>query len=157
MSTFELFKIIQTSSMGRAIGGLDHLFCAAIELAHILGMLLVLSSVILVSLRLLGLGLRNQSLNRLYCATSGFIWTGLGLLVISGLLIFIPAATSYYPNEFFWIKFILLGLALLIHLTIFRNISLADMPNSIVSKLTAVLCLSLWFGVAFAGRFIGFF
>jgi hypothetical protein len=157
MSTLEAFKTIETSGFGRAVGGLDHLFCAAIELAHIVGMILVLSSIVLVSLRLLGVGLRNQSLTRLYRATSSFIWIGLGLLVVSGLLIFIPAATSYYPNDFFWNKFILLGLALLTHLTIYRKISQTETPNAVAAKLTAVLSLTLWFGVAFAGRFIGFF
>lgn len=157
MSTLDVFKALQTSQLGRAIGGLNHLFCAAIELAHIVGMILLLSSVLLVSLRLLGVGLNHQPLIRLYRATTGFIWTGLALLVISGLLIFIPAATSYYPNAFFWNKFVLLGLALLFHLTAYRKILQTPSPNVLAAKATAVLSLSLWFGVAFAGRFIGFF
>lgn len=88
MSTLELFKTLQTSDFGRFVGGLDHLFCATLELAHIVGMILVLSSIALVSLRLLGIGLRKQAPALLARATSRFFWVGLGLLVVSGSLIF---------------------------------------------------------------------
>lgn len=157
MNTQESFKALQSSDFGRYIGSLDHLFCAGLELAHIIGMILLLSSIALISLRLLGVGLRNQTLAQLTQATSRFIWVGLGLLVVSGSLIFIPAATSYYPNDFFWNKLLLLGLALLIHLTLFRKVTRAETPHPLIARLTGVLSLTLWFSVAFAGRFIGFF
>jgi len=157
MSTLELFKTLQTSDFGRFVGGLDHLFCATLELAHIVGMILVLSSIALVSLRLLGVGLRKQAPALLARATSRFFWVGLGLLVVSGSLIFLPAATSYYPNEFFWNKLILLALALTVHITAYRKIAYAEQVNPLAGRVTAVLSLGLWFSVAFAGRFIGFF
>ncbi len=157
MSTLELFKALQTSKFGRFVGGLDHLFCAALELAHISGMILLLSSVLLTSLNLLDVGLSNVPLATLQKSSSRLFWIGLGLLVVSGLLIFIPAATSYYPNDFFWAKFVLLGLALLVYLTLYRKVSASSSPSKWLAKSTGGLVLSLWLGVAFAGRFIGFF
>jgi len=157
MSTLETFKSIQSSDFSRFISGQDHLFGAAVQLVHIVGLILVLSPIVLVSLRLLGIGLRNQSLAQLAQATSWLIWIGLGLLAVSGLLIFIPAATNYAPNTFFWNKFILLGLALLTHVTLYRKVTQSETPNATTAKITGILSLTLWFSVAFAGRFIGFF
>lgn len=157
MSVLELFKALQSSGFGRFIGSLDHLFCAVLELGHIAGMILLLASVLLTSLNLLGLGLRSVPLTEIQRSTRKLFWTGLILLAVSGLLIFIPAATSYYPNDFFWAKFILLGLALLVYFTLYRRVAARDSNQTWLAKATGGLALSLWLGVAFAGRFIGFF
>jgi hypothetical protein len=155
MSTFEVFKSIQSSEISKFMGSQDHLICASAQLVHIVGLLLVLSSIVLVSLRLLGL-LDKLSLPRLAQATRWLIWSGLALLTLSGIFIFAPAATNYYPNTFFWAKFILLALAILLHVTLYRKVTQSDSPNPVASKITAILALTLWFSVAFAGRFIGF-
>jgi hypothetical protein len=155
-ATQELFKTIQVSEVAKLLGCQNHLFGAAAQLVHIIGLLMVLTSLVLVSLRLLGLSLGNLSVAQLAQATSRLIWVGLGLLAFSGLLIFIPAATNYYPNYIFWTKFILLGLAILVHVTLFRKVTHSENPNPLLGKFTAVLSLTLWFAVAYAGRFIGF-
>jgi hypothetical protein len=157
MSTLEVFKAIQASEFSRFVGGQDHLFGAVFQLIHIVGLILVLSSVILVSLRLITIGeFANQSLIRLSDATAHLIWLGLGLLAFSGFFIFIPAATNYYPNSAFWAKFIFLALALLVHVTLYKKITSVDNPNKILARFTAVLVISLWLAVAFSARFIGF-
>jgi len=156
MSTLELFRALQASNFGRFIGSLDHLVHAGIQLMHITGLLLLLSSIVLVSLRLLGIGLRTVLLTEIADATNRFIWIGLALLVISGVLMLAPSATNYYENDFFWDKLVLLGLALLVHVALFRKVARLEQTPAIAAPL-AVLSLLLWFGVAFAGRFIGFF
>ncbi len=157
MSTLDLFNLIQASAVARYIGSLNHLYCAFMELVHIAGMLLLLTSILLTSLNLLGLGLRNVPVRLLYKTTASLFWWGLSLLVISGLFIFIPAASSYYPNDFFWAKFILIGLGLLTYVTLYRSVINALKPSQWLASVTGVLIVSLWVGVAFAGRFIGFF
>lgn len=156
MSTLELFKAIQSSDFSRYIGHQDHLFGAFYQLIHIVGLVMVLSSITLLSLRVFGGGVRHQSLRQITEATSGLIWVGLALLAFSGLLIFIPAATNYYPNAVFWSKFILLALALALHFALYHNVGSSDRQPSLLTKLTGVVSLLLWFSVAFAGRFIGF-
>lgn len=157
MSVLELFKILQSSEFGRYVGSLDHLFCAVLELGHIAGMILLLASVLLTSLNLLGLGLSNVPLAQIQRSTGKLFWSGLALLVVSGLLIFIPAATSYYSNDFFWTKFVLLALALLVYFTLYRWVGASDSRGTWLAKTAGGLALTLWLGVAFAGRFIGFF
>lgn len=157
MSTYDVFQAVQNSAFSKHIGHFNHLFGATMELAHILGMLLVLASIVLVGLRLLGVGVRYANLAELAQATGKLIWVGLALLAVSGLLLLIPAATTYYPNTFLWAKLILIGVGLLVHLSLYRWITSQDSPNPWLAKFTGVLVLGVWFGVAFAGRFIGFF
>lgn len=157
MSLQNLFKTIQSSDFSRFVGNLDHLIHAAFQLMHIVGMILVLASIVLVSLRLLNTGLSGSPLPLLTKATARLIWVGLVLLTVSGILMFAPSATNYYLNEFFWAKFLLLALALFIHLTLYRKITQSESPNVFAARLTSVVSLAVWFGVAFAGRFIGFF
>jgi hypothetical protein len=157
MSTSEFFQWLQASAFSKHIGHLNHLFGATLELAHILGMLLVLSSIVLVSLRLLGGGVRGASLPELARATAPLIWTGLGLLAVSGVLILIPAATTYYPNTFLWAKLALLGVALAVHLSWYPWVVRSQAAWPWFRRATGALLLGLWFGIAFAGRFIGFF
>jgi len=156
MSTQSLFQSLQNSALGSSIGKLDPLVGALAQLFHIAGLLLILTSIVLVNLRLLGVGLRNQSLPQLVKATTPLVWYGLGLLVLSGLFIFLPSAAIYYPNPAFWAKFLLLSLALLIQITLYRKVTSVEYPKRGLATATAIISLTLWFSVAFAGRAIGY-
>jgi hypothetical protein len=157
MLVLELFKDIQTSELSRFVGSQNHLFGAVFQLIHIVGLILILSPVTLVSLRLVGLGgLREQSLVDIAQSTAKFIWVGLGLLVFSGIFIFIPAATNYYPNFAFWAKFLFLTIALVVHVTLYKKLTSIESPHLLVARFTAVLVMFLWLAVAFSARFIGF-
>jgi hypothetical protein len=153
----ELFKYIQTSELSRFIGGQNHLFGAVFQLIHIVGLILILSPVTLVSLRLVGLGgLREQSLVEIAKSTEKLIWVGLGLLVFSGIFIFIPAATNYYPNFAFWTKFSFLAVAIFVHITLYKKFTAIESPPLFAARATAGLVMFLWLAVAFSARFIGF-
>jgi hypothetical protein len=156
MSTYEIFSSIQHSALSSSISKFDHLFGAVAQLGHITGLVFLLSSMVLVNLRLLGFGLTGQPVAKLVQSTRKFVWGGLGLLAVSGLFIFIPAALIYYVNPFFWYKAALLTLALIVQLTLFRRVTATEMPNPMLAKSTALLSLTLWFGVGAAARIIGF-
>jgi uncharacterized membrane protein SirB2 len=157
MTTQNLFHAIQTSEIATGIGNLDHMFGALAQLLHIAGLLLLLSAILLVNLRLLGLGLKRQSVTQLVKATNPLINYGFGLLLVSGIFVFLPSADLYYPNPAFWAKFVLLGLAILIQLSLYRKVTASDEANKFLAAFTAFLSLTLWFGVGFTGRAIGFF
>ncbi len=157
MSTLDFFKALQASSFGRFVGSLDHMVHAGIQLMHITGMILLLSSVVLISFRIFGFGLRLVTVSAIVHATRNYIWVGLALLIISGVLMLAPSATNYYANDFFWDKLVLLALALVVQLSWFKNIKQLDTHSSFITQFTTLLTVTLWFGVAFAGRFIGFF
>ena len=157
MSVFSVFDQLQNSDISTAISRQDHLFGAAAQLLHISGLILVLSSILIVSLRLLGLGLVQVPLPRLVKATARFIWLGLALLAISGIVIFLPAADHYYPNPVFWLKFGLLAFAIVLHLTWYRRVTRQEPVKPLIARGTAALLLTTWFGIAYAARFIGFY
>ncbi len=156
MFTQETFDAIQHSALSSSISQLNHLFGAVAQLGHITGLILLLSPLVLINLRLLGFGLTGQPVSRLAESTQKFTWIGLALLTISGLFIFIPAALIYYVNPFFWYKAELLALAVIVQFTLFRWVTKTDAPHPILAKGTALLSLSLWFGVGAAARVIGF-
>ena len=157
MSVFSVFDQLQNSDISTAISRQDHLFGAGAQLLHISGLILVLSSILIVSLRLLGLGLVQVPLPRLVKATARFIWLGLALLAISGIVIFLPAADHYYPNPVFWLKFGLLAFAIVLHLTWYRRVTRQESVKPLIARGTAALLLTTWFGIAYAARFIGFY
>ena len=157
MSVFSVFDQLQNSDISTAISRQDHLFGAGAQLLHISGLILVLSSILIVSLRLLGLGLVQVPLPRLVKATARFIWLGLALLAISGIVIFLPAADHYYPNPVFWLKFGLLAFAIVLHLTWYRRVTRQESVKPLIARGTAALLLTTWFGIAYAARCIGFY
>jgi hypothetical protein len=157
MTIAQLFRALQNSAFSVYLSKQDHLFGAVAQLFHITGLILVLSPILLISLRLLGLGLVKQSVPELVQATARWIWAGLAILAVSGLVIFLPAASNYSANPVSLFKFILLSIAMLFHVTWYRNVTRLESPRPIIARPTAVLAITIWFGIAFAGRFIGFY
>lgn len=152
-----IFNNIQNSGIGSFLGKQNHLLGAIAELLHIAGLILLLASLLVTGLRLMGWGLVSLSVADLAKSTSRFIWLGLALLVISGLILFVPAANIYYPNKIFWFKFQVLLLALVAHFTLYQYVTRSTQVHLWVARIAALIILGLWFSVAFAGRFVGFF
>lgn len=156
MSVYGFFTYLQNSPVGHAVRKADILVGAALQVFHVAGFLMLLAAVVLVNLRLLGVGLKNQSVAQVARASSIVLWAGAGTAILSGALIFMSAAVHYYPNEAFWWKMALLGAALVFQLTIHRSVSGAEAPSRAAARAVAAVSLTLWFGVGIAGRAIGF-
>lgn len=156
MSTQELFHTLQTSAIGEGIGNLNHFFGALAQLVHITGLVLLLTAILVVNLRLLGVGLKKQSISTLVNATNPFVKVGFGLLLVSGIFVFLPSADLYYLNAAFWLKLVLIVFALLIQFTLYKKVTAVEQPSRALAISTAIISLTLWFGVAFVGRAIGF-
>ena len=156
MHLLSIFHWIQDTSLSDSLRKSDHLVGAAFGVFHVIGLILLLSALLLISLRLLGLGLRQQPVRQLTRSLSPLFWTGLAILVFSGTITFMPSAVFYYNNPALWIKAVLLLLAILVQVSLFRKITQLDEPGPILAKTTALLTLSLWFGVGLAGRAIGY-
>lgn len=156
MTTEALFQELQTTAISQHISHLSAYAGAVAQLFHIIGFLLILTSVLLVNLRLIGLGLRKQPVPYLAKVTHPLIILGLVLVTLSGLFIFLPSASLYYPNPAFWLKFYLLAAVVILHFTLIRAVTRQQQPSPAIAWVTSIVNLSLWFGVAFAGRAIGF-
>jgi hypothetical protein len=156
MTTFDLLRWLQDSAIGLFIRKSDHLVGAAIQVFHIVGLILLLTVVLLVTLRLFGCGLRRQSLLEITRATTPLFWIGYGLIVSSGILMFIGNAVIYFANPAFQYKMALFMAASLIQVGLFSKVLTTKIFPYGFIKGAALLSLTLWLAVGLAGRAIGF-
>jgi hypothetical protein len=131
---------------------------AVIEILHLLGLTVLLGSLVVLHLRLLGLGMRRQPVSQLAGELAPWTRGGLAFMVATGTLLFISEAMKCYRSPPFAVKMLLLSLAIVTHLVIFRRArrmeATARLP--LWSRPAACISLALWFGVGVAGRAIGF-
>lgn len=156
MTTHELFQAVQNSDIAIALGQANILFGILAQLFHIGGLVLLLTSILLVNLRLLGVGLTHFSAPELARYTKPFVLTGLIFLIASGVFMLVPSAALYEPNPAFWLKLKLLAVALIIQFTLYRAVTATEIPHRLLAITTAIISLLLWFSVGLAGRAIGF-
>jgi hypothetical protein len=130
----------------------------AIASVHLMGLALIGGAVLLGDLRLLGFGLSRQSLAAVTRDAERWLIAGLFVMVPTGILQFMCFATKYYFLKFFWVKMAALLLAVAFTFTLRRRIvaKTDEVQNPGRTKLAALVSLSLWFTVAFGGRWIGF-
>lgn len=156
MSIVDALSAIQNSGFARAITKSDHLVIAGLQLIHVFAFLLLLSSLVLMSLRLLGLVLQHQSIPLVTYGPTRLFWSGLSLAIISGALMFVTGTRHYFYNRAFDAKMLLLLVAVVIQLVLFRKVAEGESPSRVLATATVALSLVFWFGVAIAGRAIGF-
>jgi hypothetical protein len=129
---------------------------AITEMIHLLALAALGGSILIVDLRLLGVGLR-QSAFRLEKQVAPIFWGSLVVIVISGLVILSTEPMKCYNSGAFRAKMLLLFLALLFHFTLHSKAVKAEPAiGPEWSRSAAALSLALWLGVGFAGRAIGF-
>lgn len=131
---------------------------AVTEILHLLGLTLLLGSMVVLDLRLLGLGMRRQPVSQLAGELAPWIRGGLAFMVITGVPLFLSEALKCYGSPPFAIKMVLLSLAVVSHLVIIRQaLRMEDASRlPLWTKPAACISLALWFGVGLAGRAIGF-
>jgi hypothetical protein len=116
-------------------------------------------AVLVVDLRTLGLGFRSQPVADVAHAARPWLIGSLILILATGFLLFASlAASKYYYNEAYWLKMYFLLTAIIFTFAVRQPIALGDAvrSQSRLAKIVAVVSVSLWFGVAFMGRAIGF-
>ena len=132
---------------------------AIFETIHLLGLTVLLVTILAVSLRLAGLAMQQQTVTKVARDVAPFTAVALAVMVTTGVLMCLPQALKYWANPAFRFKITLLCLAIIFHFTLFRKMSRSDEGrfNRGWGKLTALLAIALWLGVAAAGRAISFF
>ena len=154
LPTFEWFY---ATSIGETIRNSVWLF-PVIEAFHLIGLGVIGGAVLLVNLRLLGVGLTRQPVAQLSAEAQPWLLAALALMFASGIPLFLSEATKAYYSYAFWIKMTSLLLVLVFTFTIHRRVAqggYAD-DNPQLAKLVGIISLVLWFGVAWGGRWIGF-
>ena len=131
---------------------------AALLTMHLFGITTLLGTVILASLRLLGVFQPQKPIAQLHRDLQPVRRLGFTLTFVAGALVFAGGAVSYYEGYWFRLKIGLLFVALVFHVTVYRTVVNRDRQESaVISRLTGVAMLLLWFSVGWAGRAIAFF
>jgi hypothetical protein len=133
-------------------------FFPVVATIHLMGLALIGGAVLVVDLRLLGLGLESQPVAGLAQDAERWLRRGLVVMVSTGILLFMCFATKYYYLTFFWVKMTALILVIAFTASVHRRVALANEGevSPIRSKVVALVSISLWTIVAVGGRYIGF-
>jgi hypothetical protein len=132
------------------------------ETAHTLGIILVAGTIMLVDLRLLGMGLRREPVSHVVSRIVPWTLSGFALMFLTGGWLFSAEASKLYHSPAFRIKMMLLSLAglnaLIFHLTIYRRAAeWNDRPVAPArARLAGLFSLLLWIGIIAAGRSIAY-
>ena len=157
-SLYPYFFWIEQTRLGHAIRESKWTFTLA-EVFHLLGLTLFLGSLLILTLRFFNLVLREKGVAETAKVLMPWSMGGLFLTLLTGLLLFTSETTKCWGNIAFRYKALFLLLALPFHFTVVRMVSRADRQYfpPLVRKLTGLIAVFLWFGVAIFGRAIFFF
>lgn len=133
-----------------------------IETAHVIAIALVVGSILMVDLRLVGVGWHNRPVSQLTRELLPWTWIAFTIALASGLLMWISSAVRYTHNLPFLAK---LGLILLaginmawFHVVTQRTQDAWDRtlppPGSV--RAAGAFSIGLWVMVVVLGRWIGF-
>lgn len=149
--------MLYATEIGETIRNSVWLF-PVLEAFHLLGVGFAAGAILLVDLRLIGVGLKNQPVATLAANARPILIASLVVLAASGIPLFMSEAIKCYYSFAFWVKMTCLFLAILFALTI-RNRAIHSgltAREPATSRFVGIASLTLWFGVAWGGRWIGF-
>jgi len=151
------FQWFETSAVGELIKNSSWAF-AVIESVHLLALAVIGGAVLMLDLRLLGFGLKRQSIPEVAHEAWPWLVASLVVMLVTGFALFVSEATKCYYSTPFWVKMTSLALAIAFTFTVQRKATMTEegRVRPAAMKLIALVSLTLWFGVGAGGRWIGF-
>ena len=156
MNLLPLFQWCEESGLGRMVRESVWAF-AVIESVHLLALATMGGAVLLVDFRMLNLGLRQRPVAELAHEALPFQNAALVVLVLSGVGLFASEAVKCYYSVPFSVKIVTLLVATIFTYTIRRRIAFSPDSSGTSRVAVALISVTLWFIVAAAGRWIGFY
>ena len=157
MSIAAIFHWIQSTGWANALRESEVVYPIVLSL-HLTGIGFFGAAILMTNLRLLGLTLQKTTVAEIVRQLRPWKWAGFILVVTCGVLMASAKADTYYPNPYFRIKLLLLGLVGVHALVFRRNVYRSNSPvlprNA---KLAACLSLGLWLGILSMGRWIAYY
>ena len=153
----EIFNTIEQTGLSKWIRYSPSMFgFYFILLGHTIGLSLLVGANAIVDLRILGVAsaLPLKPMKKLF----GFMWTGLGINVTTGLLLLTGYPTKALTDLDFYVKISFITLAVVImrrlYLGVFSQPGLTEVDMMAKGKTMAKLSLLLWIGAISAGRML---
>jgi hypothetical protein len=142
---------LQETPIIYTIGKTDYIY-DAFSVLHYFSVFIMVGTTALVDLRVLGVGGQRQSVAQVAKQFTPWIWTAVGVGIVSGFFEFAPGASSFAPDHIFEIKMVVIVLAIVCGLMVLRGArrwsELPEIPA--VAKLLAVISILLWLGAILA-------
>lgn len=155
MDLLPFFEWCEATWIGDAIRGSLWLF-PVIEAVHLLGLCLLGGAVLIVDLRMLGVGLR-QPVAEVARDARPWLVAAVVVMLTTGTALFLSESVKCYYNTAFWVKITTLPVALAFTFLVRNRVARAAAHEATArTRVVALLSLALWFTVAAAGRWIGF-
>ncbi len=147
----------EATALGRVIRNSEYAF-PMIEFVHLAALAVIGGAVLVVDMRLLGLGLKKTSVADLARDAQPYVTGSLIVMLATGISLYASEATKCYASAAFWIKMVSLLLAMVFTYTVKKRVAANDEKtiSPAANRLVGVVSLALWFGVAWGGRWIGF-
>jgi hypothetical protein len=129
---------------------------------HILAIAVVVSSALMISMRLLGVGASGRSVSKLAHTLLPWMRWALIVLLITGLTQLIAEPVRELGNTAFWLKMAMLVGVLVLNTwfgrTVLANAAAWDgaITRPVSARMFAVSSLLLWVGIVFCGRLIAY-
>jgi hypothetical protein len=152
-------RAIEASALAATIRQSSWIY-PSLEVVHIVGFVVLIGSAMMFDLRLLGLS-RELPVDGMAAHLLRWSRASLLLVVPSGLLLFISAATDTWANTAFRIKLVLIAGAGL-NAFVFRRWPFTTVgewnhgAEPLMAKMAAIASLLLWVSVIAAGRMIAY-
>jgi len=156
MNLHPLFQWLEATALGTVVRESLWLF-PVIECIHLLGLALLGGTLLVVDLRLLGLGLRSQPVAELARKVQPWMGGALLTMILTGVPLMLSEAIKCYFSPPFWYKMGFLVMAMGFTYTVRRRVAGSERARPVLEKLTGVVSMGLWFGVGFSGRWIAFY
>lgn len=154
MELLPFFEWCEATAIGQVVRQSQWLF-PVIEAFHLVALAMLGGSVFIVDLRMLGTGVRHQSIPSLARDIRPWLVGSLTAMIVTGLLLFLSEAVKCYYNTSFWVKMSTLPIAIAFTFTVRERVARHDRVT-FLGRLVALISISLWLIVAAAGRWIGF-
>jgi hypothetical protein len=155
----DFFKALEESGFGTWVRTSDSLFAfPGILFCHTLGMALIAGVSGLISMRILGVAstFPLEAMDRLF----PYMWAGFCLNALSGVMLFIPEASTKGISPVFYTKLAFIALALvlmnMIRSRVLRNPAMAKAPLGMNVKILAWAALLCWIGAITSGRLLAY-
>jgi hypothetical protein len=132
---------------------------ASVEIGHLLAIAVFGGAILLVDLRMMGIGFKTQPISQVARELLPLTGGGVVALMISGSLLLASGPMRYYYNPAFRIKMWLFFIALIFHFILQIRAARQTCERvrpSLLQKAGAVLSLALWLSIGLAGRAIGY-
>lgn len=154
-SLLPFFEWCEASWIGDSIRNSLWLF-PVIESIHLLGLCMLGGAILILDLRMLGVGLR-QPIAELARDTRPWLIGAVIVMLATGIPLFLSEAIKCYYNTSFWVKITTLPFAMAFAFTYRQKVATQEgVETNARTRSVAIVSIVLWVVVAAAGRWIGF-